>query len=121
MESPMSLGGKLSLHASAARGSNNGGVARSRREHETVAWPHRNTSAVGEHEFDRASGAVENLRVAVLVLAVRIARPVRPPVHVARFVAQTGLDPGGIRRRGSAVPPVLNVAGCHGLPVRSVL
>ena len=105
----MSLGRKLSLHAGAALASDDRRVPRPRGQHEPVARPHRYTFAAGEDEIDRAAGAVENLRVLVLVLAIRIARRVRPPVHVPSFVAQRSLDRAGIGRRGSVVPTVLEL------------
>ena len=93
----MSLGRELPLDAGAALGSDDGGVARSRWQDEAVAGSHRNAS-VGENEFDRAASAVEDFGVSVLVLAVRVARCVRPPVDVTSFAAERGLYGRGIGR-----------------------
>jgi hypothetical protein len=109
----MSLGRQLSLDASATLGSDDRGVTRSRREHEPIAWPHRDTSAVSEDEIDRPARAVENLREAVLVLAVRISRRIRPPVNITSFAAQRSLDYSGIGRSWSVVPTMLDLHGCR--------
>src|SRR5213593_1488145 len=108
----MSLGRELSLYARAALGSDERGVARSRREDEPIAWPHRNAS-VGETEIDRAARAIENLCVAVLVLRVGIARRVRPPIHITSFAPERSLDRAGIGRRGFAVATMLRPHGFH--------
>jgi probable F420-dependent oxidoreductase len=114
----MSLGRKLSFHARAALGSDHGRMARPRRQHEPVARPHRDSSAVTEDEVDRAARAVEKLRVAVLVLAVRIPRRVRPSIDITGFASECHLDRAGIGRRRSAVPTVLDLHGCHDATVR---
>ena len=105
----MSLGRKLSLDAGAALWADDGGVARSRREHEPVARPHRNTTAVRKDEIDRASRAVQKLGVAMLVRAVRVAWRVRPPIYITSFAAQLGLDHAGIGCRGLAVPTEIDL------------
>ena len=105
----MSLGRKLSLDASAALWADDGGVARSRREHEPVARPHRNTTAIRKDEIDRASRAVEKLGVAVLVRAVRVARRVRPAVYITSLATQLCFDRSGIGCRGLAIPTVLHL------------
>ncbi len=114
----MSLGRKLSLHAHAALGPDHRGVPRSRGEHEPVARPHRDTLAVAQDEIDRAPSAVEKLRVAVLVLAVRVARRIRPPVHLASFATYLSLEVPWSGCCRSAVPPVLDLHGCHDATVR---
>lgn len=113
----MSLGRKLSFHARAALGSDHGRMARPRRQHEPVARPHRDSSAVAEDEVDRAARAVEKLRVAVLVLTVRVPRRVRPSINITGFASERRLDRAGIGR-WSCVPAVLHLHGCHDATVR---
>jgi hypothetical protein len=107
----MSLGRELSLDAGAAVGSDHGGMACPRRKHETVARPHRHTLAPGEDEIDRTACAVENLRVAVLVLAVGVAGCVRPPVDITGFAPERGLDGAGLGRYKSPVAAVFDAQG----------
>jgi probable F420-dependent oxidoreductase len=114
----MSLGRKLSLDARATFGPDERGVARSGRKDEPVPRSHRDSSAVAEYEIDRAAGAVKKFRVVVLVLAVPVARRVRPPIHVTGLAAQRGLDRVWIGRRKSTVPTVLDLHGCHDATVR---
>jgi hypothetical protein len=83
----MSLGRKLSFEAGATVGPDHGGVARSRRKDETVAWPHLHAFAACEDEIDRTTCAIQKLRVSVFVFAVCVARPVRPAVDVTGFAA----------------------------------
>ena len=114
----MSLGRKLSFHACAALGSDDGGMARPRRQQEPIARSHRDPFAVAEHEIDRPARAVEKLGVPVLVLAVGVPRRVRPPVHLASLAPERGLDRTGIGAGWSLVPAVLDVHGCHDATVR---
>jgi hypothetical protein len=102
----MSLGRELPFDAGATVGSNDSGVARSRWQDEAVAGSHRHAT-VGENELDRAASAVKDFGVSVLVLAVRVARCVRPPVDVTSFAAKRGLYGRGIGRSRIAVPTVL--------------
>jgi probable F420-dependent oxidoreductase len=54
----------------------------------------------------------------VFVLAVPVARRVRPPVHVKSFAAQRGLERFWIGRRECTVPTVLDLHGCHDATMR---
>jgi hypothetical protein len=106
----MSLGRELPLDAGAAVGSDDGGMPRSRWQDEPVAGLHRKAS-LREDELDGATGAIEDLCVSVLVLAVRVARCVGPPVDVTSFAAECGLEGPRIGRRRTAIRMVL---GMHG-------
>src|SRR6266566_4759269 len=99
----MSLGRKLSLDAGAAIGTDDGRVACSRRQDETVAWFHRESSPAREHEIDRAANAVQELSVRVLVLGVGVARRVRPAVYLTSLTLHRSLDRLGIGRGRSGV------------------
>src|SRR5207245_9535658 len=95
------------LEACAAFGPDDGGVTGARREDESVAGSQREPAAVGEDEVDRASRAVQQLRVRVLVLAVAVAGAVRPAIHVTGLTPKRGLDRRGVR--GTGVPVMLDV------------
>ena len=114
----MSLGRKLPLDARAALRSDERGVPRSWGKQEPVARRHGDTFPVRENEIDRAASAVQKLRVAVFVLCVRVARRVRPAVDITSFTPERSFDRGGIRRRGSAVPTMLDGHGCHDATMR---
>ena len=93
-------------------------MARARRQNETVAGSHRDASPIGEHEIDRAAGAVQNLGVAVVVFAIPIARRIRPAVYLTRFASQCRLDRVRIGRGWSAVRSVFDRHRCHHATVR---
>jgi probable F420-dependent oxidoreductase len=93
-------------------------VARSRRQNESIARSQLNATPIGEDEVDRAASAIQKLRVAVVVLAVPIARCIRPSVHVAGFASKRRLDCARIWRSRSAVPTVLDRHRCHDATVR---
>jgi len=114
----MSLGRKLPFDARATLRSDDRGVSGSRRQHEPVSGSHRNPFSVAKDEIDRAARAVQNLRVRVVVLAVRVAWRVRPPVHVACFLPERGLEHVRVGRHEFAVPAVLYLHGCHDATVR---
>src|SRR5712691_3277039 len=107
----MSLGRKLSLDAGAAIGTDDRGMARSRRQYETVARSHGDTTCVREDEIDRAASAVEKFGVAVLVLAVAVSGRIRPSIHLTGLVAQRRLDRVGIGRGRAGVPAVFDFHG----------
>jgi probable F420-dependent oxidoreductase len=54
----------------------------------------------------------------VLVLAIEVAGRVRPTIDVTSFASKRDLDRAGVRRRGSAVPTMLDHHGCHDAAVR---
>jgi len=83
-------------------------MACSRWQNETVAWPHRDATPVGEDEIDRAASAIEQLRIAMLVLAVPIARRIRPSVDIASFAPQRRFDRVRIGRGRPVVPTMLD-------------
>src|SRR5256886_3318641 len=116
--SPMSLGRKLSLDACATFRPDDCRVPGSRRQQESVARSHRDALPAAEDEVDRAASAVQKLCVLVVVLAIDVARRVRPPVYVASFVTQCSFDRPGVRPRGSAGSTVLDLHGCHDATVR---
>ena len=104
----MSLRRELSLDAGAALRSDDGGVPRARLEHETVARSERDALTARENEIDRASRAVQDFRVAVIVLGVGIARRVRPAIHIGRLTPEGGLDRARIGRYETRVRTVIS-------------
>lgn len=82
-------------------------MARVRRHDETVPRPQLDPRAVRQEELDRAANAVEDLPVRVLVLAVPVARSVRPAMYRSSFASQALLEVLG-RRCGSLVRNVLD-------------
>jgi probable F420-dependent oxidoreductase len=114
----MSLGRELSLDAGAPVRPNDRGVTSARRKHEPVARPHRQAFAVSKDEVDRATRAVQDLRVAVLMLRVGIARCIRPAVDVTSFAAKRSFDGARVGRLESAVASMLELHRCHDATVR---
>lgn len=114
----MSLGRKLSFHACAPVRSDDGRMEGLRRQQKPIARSHCDPSAAAEHEIDRASRAVENLGVAVLVLGMGVPRRVRPRIHITRFASERGLDRAGIGAGRPLMPAVFDVHGCHHAAVR---
>jgi probable F420-dependent oxidoreductase len=114
----MSLGLKLSLDARATRGSNDSAMSRSRRQHEPVPRVQGDPLAAGQDELDGSAGAVEDLRVGVVVLGVCVARGIRPPVHIASFAPQRCLERAGVGHNVAAIASMLDLHGCHDATVR---
>ena len=93
---------RLPLHTGAALGADKRAVARPRRDGETVAGMERDPPAIREQELDGPANAVQYLPVGVLVLAVAIARSVRPAMDAARLAAEAALQLCGGRRFAGA-------------------